>query len=391
MNSHRLWIICLALSAMGSQGLLGDVIYFKKGHYVEAQAIDDGDSWRLVPISTARIRLPRAKSVPKDDVLKVVSEAAFQEQLNARLQKLEPGDLDGKQQVLTWCHEEHFTAFAKKVAQEMLTAQKKMVKEDSTPDALCEVACWANGSPQRLYLPRKEASRLFAAVLRMEPEHEAAHLGLKHKRHEDRWVTAQEYKKLTRAPRKPPRRRERNKKPTRKRTPIWYAALTGRLPFGTKPEEVVKFWGQPSRRDQSTSRQQGNAEGTRSLTLGYTEGKLETRVEFRNDALRAFYVRCPMLYSVSEGASILDGEPIAPKHRKKALNQMLSEKRLSIGMTRDEVEVIKGKPEYSHTSSSRHSSSPYEYWTYRSGGGTDAHITFRGGLVSSIRIYERSY
>ena len=380
------YTLCALWLALGGIAQ-GDVIYFTRGHYVEAEAVDRGDNWLLLPVQAARIRLPRPKAVPKTDVLKIVFEKDFSKEFDARQQKTDSDDMPGQDAILKWCHQEHFTVYAERTAKSALEALKERVKKDGEPDALCEAAQWANGSPQRYYLPKGEAARLFQTVLDADPDHEAAHRGLKHKQHDGQWVTAEEYRRLKRASSRRPARtkKKRGKEPV----PVWLAALANRLPFDTQSEAIVEQWG-PAQRQQTRTSRQNEAEETIRLSLYYEADGLTTCLEFRDNKLSGYSVR-PTRSRDDSDEPTLDGKVLSEKDRRKALKEAAALRRVGLGVAMAEVEAILGRPDETNVHTSSRRSTATETWYYRPGDGRWTYLTFRDERLYMVNVHRLSY
>ena len=388
MRSQRAIGMSVALIALGSRAVWPDVVYFTQGYFLEAEVVDKGDKWLLLPIPDARIRISKPKLAPKSDVFKIVLDKDFRERFEAKQQALAPGDVKGKQKLVEWAHAEHFTVYARKAAEEALETLKQNAEKQGTADAFCEAGKWARSLPQRHYLPKEEGTRLLEAALKIDPEHEGAHKALKHRKHEDRWVTAKEYKELTRAPRV--RKRRRRAKKSKEKPKLWHTALTGASPFGSKPEDIIKACGAPSSRSTHTSSSARSGESKYEY-LTFSEDGIQTRVRFLNDSLSSITVDAGLNARPSEDQCYLDGKLIPKKERKKALKGIFSERRPALGMTEAEVERACGRPAYtsSHQTSDGHST--YGHWTYRPPGKRRVEVNFRNGVVRSIQISHSSF
>ena len=384
MWSRMLVLVFVAAASFRMQAARPDVVYFAKGYIFEAKVTDKGDKWLLAPVQDARIRLPASKLVDKAEVDRVVFEEDFRTRLDAKLNALPPDDLQGRQALIAWCHDEHFTSCARKLAQDVFQVVGTKADREASADALYEAGAWVLEAPQKYYLPRKAGARLLERALEIDPDHERAHRALKHKKLQDRWVSEAEYRKLTRAPRKRPRRTPR-KKEAEDKPPIWQAVLAGALPFKVRPEEAVRVFGKPSVQQTRTS--EGGEEGYVNLT--YREGPVETTLEFQNGKFTLIRSTCRRRDDPDHDRFYLDGAPMSRKERAKALKRMLSNRRVAFGMTRREVLAVMGRPLRTERVqvSGGFSSDPSEWWIFSALGDRHPRLHFANDSLVEIGIY----
>ena len=386
MNRMKLLTICIASTAFGVRHARPDVVYFTKGYFLEAKVVDKGDQWLLVPIEDARFRLPKPKQVRKSEVARIVSEKDFRDGLIAKLTALKLDDVEGRQALVKWCHDEHVTSCAKEAARSALEATKREAQAEATADAYAKAGAWAGGVPQRYYLPRQEAVELCQAALAIDPEHEGAHQALKHKKLDGRWVTAKEYSQASRSSAKRTRKRRR-KQEDEQPAELWRTALAGDLPFGRGLEDVVKTWGEPASRSRRSGRGRDGAEvGLAQLT--YREAQFETRLWFRDDELSGIEVTTQGADDPDDSTFCLDGERMSGKERAKAVKRILAERRVAFGMTPEEAQAVMGQPRHQSSRDTSGGADPNARWTYHVGSKI-LRLGFRDGRLSSICIRKR--
>ncbi len=308
-------VVCMALFATGAAW--SDVVHFKKGYFLEAKVVDKGDSWLLLPLETARIRIPRAKTVPKDDVARIVYEEDFRKQFDAKRAALKPGDKRGEAKLLKWCHAEHMTAIARSFAKELFDAQKKQAEAKSSAKAYYDAGRWAASSPQRYYLPREAAKNLYEAALAINPNYARAHVALKHKKVGGKWMTKEDYAAHKAdaaggADEALPSFVRKKKGKRKKKTPIWQIALYQEIDFKKiNPDEVKKAFGPPSRVNSNTSENDGQT--TKYDYIYYKEGPVQTKFDFRNGKLTEVEVSCSRRDVPDSDVYFLNGQQLSGK------------------------------------------------------------------------------
>ena len=380
------WVLhmCLGIAIVPLRPSAGDVVYFKKGYFIEARVVDRGKNWLLLPLESARIRLPRPKEVPKDQVARVVFEEEFRRLYNAKLAALKPDDRAGRQALLQWCDEEHMTALASPTAQGMLQSLQKQLGKNATAQSCCDAGKWAAGAPQKYYLPRDQAKQFYEAALRADPACRPAHLALKHRELDGEWLSEEEHKERTRTSAKPPPRKRRKKKDKRG-APLWQIALFDIAAFGkATPDDVLKTWGEPTRRDDESFQAGGGA--IRYVHLRYEKPPFWSDFGFRDDTLYRVRVSCRQPDSPDEDRYFLNGMPLSGKERKRTLRRLAAHRRPIFGITVEEAHIILPGPDTEQASESSTSRFRTTWW-HQSDGDLRTTYEFRNGQLYEITRY----